>query len=236
MQAPFQVATVAATELPQRTAYLAMHTDYSEDYVVDTPLDEAKCGEICVSRLLAGDRGHYGPLEHPQISLAILADHNTMMQLRTHRHITCDFQSLRYTGARVVDVAEGKRLVEEVFYVRPPGNYRDRQGEVVAWTDDDVEEHLAICLSSAHDYKRLRDRGVPEEQARQVLVTTYFQCGLVSGSLRSWLHILDMRLKPNAQYEIRQLMEMTLAQIKRWAPEVTGWWVNHRCGKARLAP
>ena len=31
--------------------------------------DETTAGHLCVKRLLAGDRGHYGPLEHAQIVL-----------------------------------------------------------------------------------------------------------------------------------------------------------------------
>ena len=82
--------------MPQRLIYLALHTDYSEDLPHGTDYDEAKCGQIAVERLLRGDRGHYGPLEHPQLTLGIKTDHDTIMQLRTHRvGITFDVQSLR---------------------------------------------------------------------------------------------------------------------------------------------
>jgi thymidylate synthase (FAD) len=30
-----------------------------------------RCGELIVKHLLAGDRGHYGPIEHPQITLML---------------------------------------------------------------------------------------------------------------------------------------------------------------------
>ena len=33
--------------------------------------DEQRAGEICVKRLLSGERGHYGPLEHAQIVLNV---------------------------------------------------------------------------------------------------------------------------------------------------------------------
>lgn len=223
--------------MPQRVAYVALHTDYSEAYAPTTDLPEDRCGQIVVERLLKGNRGHYGPLEHPSLTLAICADHNTIVQMRTHRiGMSFDVQSMRYTGDRIVRVARRELQPEDVFYIRPPGAYQDRQGSRYDWTEEDVEESLAMALSSSIDYARLRERGVAEEQARQVLITSYYQNAVVTGNLRSWLHMLDVRLKHDAQYEIRALMELIATEVQRWAPEVYDWWSSHRKGKAILAP
>lgn len=223
--------------MPQRVAYIALHTDYSEDFAPATDLSEDRCGEIIVERLLKGNRGHYGPLEHPSLSVLICADHNTIVQMRTHRiGMSFDVQSMRYTGERLMRVARREIPPEDVFYVRQPGTYWDRQGDRYTWSADDAEEAHAIALSSAIDYARLRDKGVSEEHARQVLVTSYYQNAMVTGNLRSWLHMLDVRLKSDAQSEIRHLMELISTEVQRWAPEVHGWWANNRKGKAQLAP
>lgn len=237
MQPPFRAERVAATECPQQLIYIALHNDYSEDFVASTTLPEDRCGEIAVERLLKGHRGHWGVGEHPQLTLALRADHNTIMQLRTHRAgISFDVQSMRYSGKRIEKVAAGEIPIEEVFYVRPPGKYRDRQGDPYEWTEDDVEESLAIALSSAIDYARLRERGVSEEHARGVLITNYFQNAIVSANLRAWLHLLDVRLKADAQDEIRWLMDLVAGQVQRWVPEIYAWYSEHRRGKALLAP
>ena len=237
MQPDFKVERVAATECPQQLIYIALHNDYSEDFVASTTLSEDRCGIIAIERLLKGGKGHYGPLEHPQLTLALKADHNTLMQLRTHR-VGCSFdlQSMRYTGRRIEGVASGEIPIEDVFYVRPPGKYRDRQGDPYEWTEDDVEESLAMSLSSAIDYARLRERGVSEEHARGVLITNYYQNAIVSANLRAWLHLLDVRLKGDAQHEIRCLMELIAAQVQRWVPEIYGWYSENRRSKALLAP
>lgn len=68
----FRVEVIAKTANPQQVIYAAMHQDYDEDFVIDsreTWPSERKSGEIIVKRLLAGDRGHYGPVEHPSIVL-----------------------------------------------------------------------------------------------------------------------------------------------------------------------
>jgi thymidylate synthase (FAD) len=233
----FKAAPVARTPLPQRLVYLALHTDYSEDFRPNTSLPEERCGEIAVERLLKGNRGHYGALEHPQLSLLLRADHNTIMQLRTHRiGCTFDCQSMRYTGERILRVAAGEIPTEEVFYVRPAGRYRDRQGDPYDWTEEDRLDSLLSSGASATEYAMLRDRGVSEEQARFALTTNYYQNAMVSGSLRFWLHLLDVRSKADAQLEIQVLMELVAAEIKAWVPAIYEWYADHRLGKALLAP
>lgn len=237
MSHPFRVERVAGYELPEQAVYVALHCDYSEDFAPTTSLPEDRCGEIAVNRLLKGNRSHYGPCEHAHLTLAIKTDHNTMMQLRTHRvGLTFDVQSMRYSGERVIKCAAGKLPVEDVFYIRPVGKYRDRQGDPYVWSEEDVDECRAIALSSAHDYARLREKGCSEEHARHYLITTYFQNGVVTGNIRSWMHLLDVRLKADAQLEIRILMEMVAAQIQRWVPEIYAWWQENRRGKGLLAP
>lgn len=237
MQPAFKVERVAATECPQQLVYIALHNDYAEDFCPATSIAEDRCGEIAVERLLKGGKGHWGPLEGPQMTLAIQADHNTLMQLRTHRvGVSFDVQSMRYSGQRIERVANGDLPVEDVFYVRPPGKYRDRQGDAYEWTDDDVEEGYAMALSSAIDYTRLRERGVSEEHARGVLITSYLQNAIVSANLRAWLHLLDVRHKADAQWEIRALMDLVALQVQRWVPEIYAWYSQNRLGKALLAP
>jgi thymidylate synthase (FAD) len=93
----FRVEPLAATPHPQQVCWRAAHQDYSELFVADEPCpEESKAGEICVKRLLAGERGHYGPLEHPQITFATgFFPHSVMQQARTHRvGVSFDVQCL----------------------------------------------------------------------------------------------------------------------------------------------
>src|SRR4028118_506987 len=95
----FTVAVLSQTPNPQQAIYAALHQAYAEGFVWDDrdsfPSEE-RCGEIIVKQLLAGNRGHYGPLEHPQIILNCgWFPHSTMQQIRTHRvGISFDVQCL----------------------------------------------------------------------------------------------------------------------------------------------
>ena len=234
----FRAITIAATERPQQLIYLALHNDYSETFSPTTTIAEDECGRIAVKRLLDSDRGHYGVLEHPQLSLMLRADHNTMMQLRTHRAgITFDYQSMRYTGRRMEDLADGELAIEDVFYIRPPGRYHDRQGDPYEISETDAAIMAVDCLNTAVRYTLLRrEQRISEEHARSVLATGYYQNGVVSANLRTWLHLLDLRLKADAQWEMRQLMELVATEVQRWCPEIFAWLQTNRRGKARLAP
>ena len=95
----FCIDVIAATPNPQQVVWAAMHQDYSEHYVWDSHEkwpDEQQCGELIVKHLLAGDRGHYGPLEHPQITFNVgYFPHSMMQQVRTHRvGVSFDVQCL----------------------------------------------------------------------------------------------------------------------------------------------
>jgi thymidylate synthase (FAD) len=213
-----------------------MHNDYAEEFTPPTTLSEERCGELAVQHLLKGGRGHWGPLEHPSLTLKVQADHNTIMQLRTHRHSTHDVQSMRYTGDRIRKVAAGQLQVSDAFVIRPIGTYKDREGQNVEWTQGDIDEMEAICLSSCMDYSALRDRGVPEEMARGALVTCYRQNDVLTMSLRGWLHVMEVRIKPDAQWEFRQLADLVLPELRAWAPVIMAWWEGHRANRSMLAP
>jgi len=237
----FRVEVIVATPNPQQCIYAAMHQDYSEGFVFDDRAnwpDETRAGEICVQRLLAGERGHYGPLEHPQITLNVgWFPHSVMQQARTHRvGVSFDVQSMRYTSKRIIQAAESELHVEEAFYLRPVGNYTDRYGSKYTYTHADRKEDLVSCKLAAEVYRRRLSNVYAEEHARGILPFDYRQHFVVSFSLRAMLHFLDLRAKLDAQLEIRQLCNLMWPHLEVWAPEIAAWYKKTRLTRARLAP
>lgn len=235
----FSVEKLSSTPLPQRICWAAMHQDYSEDFIAhqDWPSEQA-AGEICVNRLLSGERGHYGPLEHVQIVFNVgWFPHSVMQQARTHRiGISFDVQSMRYTGDRICDAATGARNLEEVFYLRPVGNYSNRQGKKYLYTEDQRNKDLSLCREAANRYAELIAGGCSEEHARGILPFDYRQHFVVSFTLRSLLHFLDLRAKLDAQEEIRVLCDLMMPHLHTWVPQIAEWYEKSRLYKARLAP
>jgi thymidylate synthase (FAD) len=237
----FTVEVISQTPNPQQTIYAAMHQDYAETFVWndrDQFPDEEKAGDLVIKHLLAGNRGHFGPIEHPQIVLNVgWFPHSCMQQIRTHRvGISFDVQSFRYTGTRILAVAEGKTDVDEVFYLRPLGFYTDRQGKKYEYTPEQRQEDIAWCLEGAKLYKKRIDQGFSEEHARSLIPFDVRQHWIMSANVRSLMHLMDLRAKDDAQLEAQQMCELIWPHFEAWVPTIAAWYKKNRWGKARLSP
>lgn len=248
----FRVEVLSQTPNPQQTIYAAMHQDYSENFVWDERdkfPDETKAGELVVKNLLNGGRGHYGPIEHPQIVLNCgYFPHSVMQQIRTHRvGVSFDVQSGRYTGMRVADLcdqvgmldldhAPDVEAIESVFYLRPLGEYTSRSGDRYEYTKDWRDRDLEEAWRAAVMYRQKINEGFSEEHARGMLPFDIRQHWVMSANVRSLMHLLDLRAKADAQLECQWLCELIWPHFEAWVPEIAAWYRQNRWAKARLAP
>lgn len=234
-----QVVKLQCYPIPEQVIYQAAKCDYSETPIHEQEIPSpAKCGEWIVERLLSNDKGHWGPLEHPAITFSVSGYvHNVPMQLRTHRvGVSFDVQSQRYTGKRVVEIANNKINPEDVFYVRPPGYYTNRYGKKYEWTLADYNDELDFIYEGCKRYAAKYEKGMCEEHIRDYLAQAIRQNFVVSFNLRSVLHIMDLRSKLDAQLEIQALCEQIAPHLQQWAPNVWGYYEEKRLHKARLSP
>lgn len=268
----FRVEVVSKCPNPQQTIFTAMRQDYVEDFAYDrfnvhalseTPafltdqktgnqIDEEVAGELVVKHLLNGGRGHYGPLEHPQIVLNCgWFPHSTMQQVRTHRvGVSFDCQSFRYTGQRIVEVAKECDLysfddsgdfnlipvVEQVFYLRPAGAYTDRQGNRYEYAYYERQQDAVWCAKAAMRYRDRIKAGFSEEHARGLIPFDIRQHWVMSANVRSLMHLLDLRWKADAQLEAQWLCDLIWPHFEAWVPSIAEWYQANRAKKARLAP
>ena len=259
----FRVEVISATPNPQKTVYAALHQDYSEQFVYDeffgvckedslaivTPdsdvwndpfnnknIDEKTAGNRVVNTCLK--YRHWGPVEHPQIVFNVgWFPHSLMQQFRTHRTgISFDCQSFRYSGKRIYAVAKGELDVEEVFYLRPVGEYTDRQGKKYSYTETERSGDIEYCREAAFRYQDKIDGGYSEEHARSLIPFDTRQHFVVSMNLRTCFHILELRMLKDAQLEIQVMCEMMLPHLRQWAPEIVGFFEEKRLGKNNTSP
>ena len=144
--------------------------------------------------------------------------------------------SMRYTGQRIVKAAEGEIPIEDVFYLRPAGEYTDRFGKKYPYTEAQRQQDLEWCLIAAQRYKVNIEQGMAEEHARGILPFDYRQHFVVSFNVRSLMHFLDLRSKKDAQLEIQKLCDLMWPHFQNWVPEIAEWYDKNRLGKARLSP
>lgn len=239
----------------QQKAWAGMHQCYAHRYVWEEiqegalPSDE-KAGELLVKHLLAGGRGHYGPLEELGITVAFgYMPHSVMQQLRTHRiAVTFDCQSMRYTSQGLLDAhsqigildlghAPDIEALERVFYLRQPGPYRDRFGANYIYSEMEREADLELCWECLKRYADRIEGGCSEEHARGILPFDYRQHFVVSfNNIRSLWHMLDLRMKLDAQGEAQHAMTLLWEATKGIAPQLQDWYQAIRAGKAKLSP
>jgi thymidylate synthase (FAD) len=240
----FKIRCLAHTESPQTLVYLALHQDYSSDWVGSDKVllnlpSERRCGEIAVNRLLEGNKGEWGCLEHPQITFSLgFVNHGTWQQLRTHRiGVSFDIQSFRYTYENVIKAANREIPMEEIIFFDKVGVYKDRQGNKTDYTEEMLIQDKCIAASLlCHYKKRVTQDNVPPERARRMLPFDYRQHGVFSANLRSILHVLDLRAKGNAQAEIVAVSELLFEIVSLWCPDIAYYYERTRFKKALLSP
>ena len=151
-------------------------------------------------------------------------------------HNSFDVQSFRYTGSRIIDVVEGKRDVEDVFYLRPVDNYTNRQGKRYLYSEDQREQDLKWCLDACKLYQQRINEGLSEEHARSLIPFDARQNFVMSCNARSLMHLLDLRWKKDAQLEAQKLCELLYIHFEAWMPALAHWYHENRAKKARLSP
>lgn len=249
----FRVMIHSQTERPNLLAYLDLHTCYAESSVIDdyekyASWSDEKLGKLIVNKCIK--YGHWGIVESPSISFICEGfPHDAMVQARTHRvGITFNVQSQRYTGERIArlsdhlrrnnsDSEEAFSKIEDLFYLRPVGDYKDRNGNNYKYTRSMRLGDLGLIWQAIDRYSaQILDYGYAPEHARQMLPQNIRQTFTVTFNARSLMHFLDLRSTKDAQLEIRELSTMLFYLFSQWMPELAEFYKEKRLGKNRLSP
>jgi thymidylate synthase (FAD) len=148
---------------------------------------------------------HWSPFEHGHATFEIETSKAIGIQLIRHRSFSFQEFSQRYQDVnRLGDIFEPIELRAQCE------NNRQSSTEVInpdikveggyVKASDMVNEYL----SKAHDlYDQLLQAGVAREQARMVLPLATTTKIHMTGSIRSWIHFLELRDDEHAQKEIQ---------------------------------
>ncbi|MFC7074234.1 FAD-dependent thymidylate synthase [Halovenus rubra] len=245
------VQLLESTADPERLICQAARNDYMEEYVADTPFEEAMASmggdsledkqETLIHHLL--DHGHFGPFEHPHATFAVKGiSRSCMAQLTRHRHVSFDVQSMRYVSFDDVDpddVHDGEMVVVPPSATDPDWVGRNQQsGQVDEETAAEREELYRETIANSFDaYQELLEKGMPPEDARYVLPIGTKVNLVMSMNARMLMHVADMRAAADAQWEIRDMTERVLDLAAQWCPITFEYYdeeMHNR--KNRLAP
>lgn len=138
---------------------------------------------------------HWSPFEMVDMTLEIKTSRAIAAQILRHRSFSFQEFSQRYSEAiKMEDVQIRKQAVKN----RQSSTDEFQNSQLLA----KVREHTAKGFSL---YKELIKSGAAKESARMILPLTTETTMYMKGSIRSWIHYIDLRVKENTQKEHRDI-------------------------------
>jgi|TARA_R110000772_G_scaffold137_1_gene653 thymidylate synthase (FAD) len=166
---------------------------------------------------------HWSPFEHSHATFEIETSKAIGIQLIRHRSFSFQEFSQRYQ-----DVNKLESMFENIELRSQCEDNRQSSTEIInpnityggleAEASTQIEKHLEVV----HElYNNLLEAGVAREQARMILPLTTTTKIQMTGSIRSWIHFLELRDDGHAQKEIQTIAKSIKKQLKEHLPIIT---------------
>lgn len=188
---------ICYTPEPERTVAMAARLCYS-------PIGAEQLAEKMTEQQIAKlvekivGMGHYSTLEHVSFTFAIEGVSRVLThQLVRHRIASYSQQSQRYVKEH------------DFEYIVPP---------TVAAKPEAKAKFEEVMRTIQQSYDELIQLGVHQEDARYVLANATETKIVVTMNARTLLHFFELRCCTRAQWEIRQLSNLMLAEVSQVAP------------------
>ena len=141
---------------------------------------------------------HWSPFELVHMTVEIKTSRAIAQQILRHRSFSFQEFSQRY--AKATDFVRYKARRQDV---------KNRQNSI-----DDMDEATQNWFNSAQSliekwstekYEEALNKGIAKEQARFLLPLSTATTLYMSGSVRSWIHYMQLRMEPGTQLEHREI-------------------------------
>jgi thymidylate synthase (FAD) len=157
---------------------------------------------------------HWSPLEMVNVCMEIEATRDIARQILRHRSFSFQEFSQRYAVAQDFELSEA-RLQDS----------KNRQNSLV--TDDPEMQNwwaaaqLRVQSDAELMYQSALKMGIAKEQARKLLPEGLTMSKMyMNGTLRSWLHYVDIRCDAATQKEHREVAEKCRDELTKLFPNV----------------
>ena len=154
---------------------------------------------------------HWSPFELVHLTIEINTSRGIAAQILRHRSFSFQEFSQRY-----------QKVDDYVIYQARRQDLKNRQNSIDDMTQDDKEWFCSaqqkVWELSNSLYSECLEKGIAKEQARFLLPLNTSSKLYMSGSLRSWLHYVDLRASHETQLEHRQIALEVKAILKKHFP------------------
>jgi thymidylate synthase (FAD) len=157
---------------------------------------------------------HWSPFEMVNVCMEIETTRDIARQILRHRSFSFQEFSQRY--AEVVNWDRGEARLQDNKNRQNSIPTQDR--ELQRWWD---EQQAAVWKQSTEAYKLALQQGMAKEVARKVLPEGLAMSRMyMNGTLRSWLHYVDIRCDVSTQKEHREIAQQCKVVLSSLFPSL----------------
>ena len=142
------------------------------------------------------DHQHWSPFEMASLCVCINTERDIAAQILRHRSFSFQEFSQRYAKAGPAEIPTFRRQDTK----NRQNSTDDLTEDVKAW----AEANAALAIAKVYNtYEELLELGVAKECARRILPLCTPTTIYMHGTLRSYIHYIELRTKPDTQLEHR---------------------------------
>ena len=158
---------------------------------------------------------HWSPFEMASLCVKIETQRDITAQILRHRSFSFQEYSSRYAEMLRAELPALRRQ-----------DVKNRQNSI-----DDLDEGVRnmytvkmgkLIVESYRLYTGMLETGVAKETARRILPMCSPTTLYMHGTLRSWIHYLQLRTKPDTQLEHRDVAQKCLSLFRQQFPVIAG--------------
>jgi len=170
------------------------------------------------------DHQHWSPFEMASMTVKITTTRDISRQILRHRSFSFQEFSQRYQDIKVLNE-------QPTFREARLQDTKNRQNSLVCeskelqdlWHDHQ-QTVWNVCMNA---YNNALSLGIAKEQARALLPEGLCQTQMyMTGSIRSWIHYLQIRTGPETQKEHRQIAQACAGALESIFPMITEFLVK----------
>ena len=178
---------------------------------------------------------HWSIFEQASMTVEINTTRGIAAQILRHRSFTYQEFSQRYADSTLL----GDRIPLPELRRQDDKNRQNSIDDIPAYLNLVLSEDIRVHFEqSLRIYKRLLDAGVAKECARFVLPLATPTRLYMTGSVRSWIHYIDLRSAHGTQKEHMEIAELVRCIFTCQFPAVSEalGWTREGCSECVDAP
>ena len=154
---------------------------------------------------------HWSPFEMVSMCIEINTQRDIASQIERHRSFSFQEFSTRYAKTDEASVPWFRRQDEK--------NRQNSINDIHPFTQQELQYKAQRLIRQSYDlYEYMLQRGVAKETARRILPLCTPTSMYMTGSLRSWIHYINVRASRETQHEHRLIAQKCLTIFKREFP------------------